>query len=62
MDIDGVFVFIGYIPQTKFLQDCVKLNHWGEIIIDSTYQTNHKGVFAAGEEFKKIPSDNHCCG
>ncbi len=53
MDIDGVFIFIGYVPQTEFLQDCVNLNQWGEIIIDNTYQTNHKGVFAAGDGIEK---------
>ncbi|NJO93095.1 MAG: FAD-dependent oxidoreductase, partial [Chloroflexia bacterium] len=53
MKIDGVFVFIGYIPQTEFLQNCVKLDTWGEIIIDNTYQTNHKGVFAAGDGIEK---------
>jgi len=52
-EIDGVFVFIGYIPQTEFLQNCVELNQWGEIIVDTTYQTNHKGVFAAGDGIEK---------
>lgn len=49
MDIDGVFIFIGYIPQTEFVKEFVKLNERSEIIVDENLQTNIKGVFAAGD-------------
>ncbi len=49
MDIDGVFIFIGYIPQTEFVKEIVKLNERGEILVDENFQTNIKGVFAAGD-------------
>ncbi len=53
MNIGGVFIFIGYIPQTKFVADMVKLNKGGEIVVDENFQTNIKGVFAAGDSIEK---------
>jgi len=49
MKISGVFIFIGYEPQTEFLKGKVELNQWGEIIVDQNLQTNIEGVFAAGD-------------
>lgn len=51
--IDGVFIFIGYVPNTEFLQGKVELNKWQEIVIDSDMQTNVKGIFAAGDSVAK---------
>lgn len=46
----GVFVNVGWSPATGFLKDFVKLNDYGEIIIDpKTNQTSMSGVFAAGD-------------
>ncbi|MEN8122604.1 MAG: thioredoxin-disulfide reductase [Bacteroidota bacterium] len=53
MNIEGVFIFIGYVPQTKFVENFVKLNERGEIIIDKNYQTNIEGVYAAGDSIEK---------
>lgn len=53
MKIDGVFIFIGYIPNTEFLQDMIELNKYGEITVDSNYATNVKGVYAAGDSIAK---------
>lgn len=49
MDIDGVFIFIGYSPNTKSISDFIKLNENGEIIVDTDLKTNISGVFAAGD-------------
>jgi thioredoxin reductase (NADPH) len=48
-EIDGVFIFIGYVPNTEFLQGKVELNSWGEIKVDDELQTNIPGVYAAGD-------------
>lgn len=46
----GIFVNVGWAPATGFLKDFVKLNDYGEIIIDpKTNQTSVSGVFAAGD-------------
>jgi len=48
-NIDGVFIFIGYQPNTESLKDYIKLNDKLEIIVDADMKTNIKGVFAAGD-------------
>ena len=47
--VDGVFVFIGYVPNTIALKDLVDLNDKLEIIVNEDKQTNIPGVFAAGD-------------
>lgn len=49
-DTDGVFVFIGLDPNTKFLRDSsIELDEIGMIVTDGTLQTTMPGVFAAGD-------------
>lgn len=50
---DGAFVFIGYVPNTEFLQGKVNLNQWGEIIVNGDMLTNIEGVYAAGDSTAK---------
>ena len=45
----GVFVFVGYAPDTKSLQGVVKLDEKGYIVTDQTQKTNVDGVYAAGD-------------
>jgi thioredoxin reductase (NADPH) len=47
--IDGVFVNIGHLPQTEFLQGTVDLDSDGYIVTDSRLRTNVPGIFAAGD-------------
>ncbi len=49
MNIDGVFIFIGYLPNTESLHKIINLNERNEIIVDADIKTNIKGVFAAGD-------------
>ena len=53
MDIDGVFILIGYVPSTEIVKGIVKLNDQNEIITDENLQTNLTGVFAAGDSRAK---------
>lgn len=53
MNIDGVFIFIGYVPNTEKLKGIVELNQWNEIIVDKNMATNIPGVFAAGDSIAK---------
>jgi len=46
---DGVFVYIGYIPKTDFLDKGLKLDGQGYIVTDENLKTNLDGVFAAGD-------------
>jgi len=53
LPIDGVFIFIGYIPNTEFLEGKVALSEWKEIIVDADMQTSIRGIFAAGDSINK---------
>ncbi len=50
IDCDGVFIFVGMIPNTKFLEGFVELDESGFIKCEPIYlKTNVPGVFAAGD-------------
>lgn len=46
---EGVFIFVGHIPNSKVFGDQVATNDAGYIITDQRYRTSVDGVFAAGE-------------
>jgi NADH-dependent peroxiredoxin subunit F len=47
--LDGVFVQIGLVPNTDWLDDSVNRTRYGEIIVDGHGATTMEGVFAAGD-------------
>lgn len=49
LELDGVFVQIGLLPNTEWLKDSIELSPRGEIVIDERAQTSIPGVFAAGD-------------
>ena len=49
LKINGVFVFVGYMPNTSMLQGIVALNERQEIVVDGNMMTSIPGVFAAGD-------------
>ena len=49
IELAGVFVQIGLIPNTEFLKGTIELSQFGEIIIDAKGHTNQPGIFAAGD-------------
>ena len=49
LDLDGIFVQIGLLPNTDWLDGTVELSPRGEIVIDDRGQTSVPGVFAAGD-------------
>jgi alkyl hydroperoxide reductase subunit F len=49
IDLEGVFVQIGLLPNTDWLKGTVNLSKFGEIEIDAKGQTSVPGVFAAGD-------------
>ncbi len=46
---DGVFVFIGITPNTRWLKEFLKLDERGFIVTEPAFQTSLTGVFAAGD-------------
>lgn len=49
IELDGIFVQIGLVPNTDWLDKTVERNNLGEIIIDNHGATNVPGVFGAGD-------------
>jgi NADH-dependent peroxiredoxin subunit F len=49
LDVAGVFVQIGLVPNTDWLKGTVKLSPRGEVEVDARGQTSVPGVFAAGD-------------
>ncbi|MBS0506556.1 MAG: alkyl hydroperoxide reductase subunit F [Proteobacteria bacterium] len=49
VELAGIFVQIGLLPNTDWLKGAVELSKFGEVIIDARGQTNLPGVFAAGD-------------
>ena len=58
VDLDGVFVQIGLLPNTEWLAGSIELSPRGEVVIDDHGRTSVPGVFAAGDcttvPFKQI--------
>ena len=58
VDLAGVFVQIGLVPNTEWLRGTVELSKYGEIVVDAKGATSVPGVFAAGDAtttpFKQI--------
>lgn len=49
VELQGVFVQIGLVPNTDWLADTVERTRMGEIVVDSHGATSVPGVFAAGD-------------
>jgi alkyl hydroperoxide reductase subunit F len=49
LDVEGVFILIGLVPNTEWLPNGIEKTAMGEIIVDSRGATNIPGVFAAGD-------------
>lgn len=49
LDLDGVFVQIGLLPNSACVKDLLETNRFGEIVVDDKCRTNVKGIYAAGD-------------
>ena len=58
VELEGVFVQIGLVPNSEWLKGTLELSRHGEIVVDARGQTSVPGVFAAGDvttvPFKQI--------
>lgn len=58
VELEGVFVQIGLVPNTEWLKGTLELTRFGEIVVDAKGATSVPGVFAAGDvttvPFKQI--------
>ena len=49
VELEGIFVQIGLLPNSEWLKGTLELSRFGEIIVDAKGQTSVPGVFAAGD-------------
>ena len=62
LDVTGVFVEIGLVPNSDMVKDLVKLNQIGEVPVNSSCETEIPGLFAAGDVTDCAgKTDCHCC-
>ena len=58
LELDGVFVQIGLLPNSQFVKGIVETNKFGEIVVDAKGHTSVPGIYAAGDvttiPFKQI--------
>lgn len=48
-ELDGIFVQIGLVPNSSFIEGVVELSKHGEIVVDERGQTSEDGIFACGD-------------
>lgn len=53
LEVAGVFIYIGYRPNSDMFKDLNITNMEGHIIVDENFETNIEGVFAIGDVIKK---------
>lgn len=50
LDVEGVFIEIGSVPNSEMVKGLVELDRWGQVVIDSKHaSTSTPGIFAAGD-------------
>ncbi len=49
LDIDGMFIAVGLIPQNEIFSSIVKLNDYGYVDSDEACMTTAQGIFVAGD-------------
>lgn len=49
IEVQGVFVAVGTVPQSDLVKDLVKIDEYGYIITDKNMQTNVPGIYAVGD-------------
>ena len=54
VDLDGCFLFIGYLPNTQLFENLVRLDSRGYILTNEEMETSQPGIFAAGDVRSKV--------
>ena len=49
VELDGIFVQIGLVPNSQFLVNVVELTSHGEIVVNENGETSEKGIYACGD-------------
>jgi thioredoxin reductase (NADPH) len=61
--VDGVFIYVGFLPNTQFLKGFLELDKDGYIITDEDMRTSKEGIYAVGDvRSKKVRQISVACG
>lgn len=55
LDVQGIYVRVGLVPNTKFLEGLLDLSHGGQIQVDVNMATAVPGIYAAGDVRENSP-------
>lgn len=53
LEVDGLFIYVGFVPGTKFADDLKITDDEGYIIVDNRFESKRKGIYAVGDIIKK---------
>lgn len=53
LEVDGLFVYVGFVPGTKFATELEITDKDGYILVDKNFETKVKGIYAVGDIIKK---------
>ncbi len=63
LEVSGVFIYVGFLPNSKFLEGVVELDNSGYVITDENMQASLPGVYAIGDiRSKKVRQIDTACG
>ncbi|MGB9606925.1 MAG: thioredoxin-disulfide reductase [bacterium] len=61
--VDGVFIYVGFLPNTQFLKGFLELDKDGYILTDEEMRTSRAGIYAVGDvRSKKVRQISVACG
>ncbi len=53
LPVDGLFVYIGFVPKTEFAKKLNITNEEGYVLVNSKYESKVNGIYAVGDIIKK---------
>jgi len=63
IDVSGVFIYAGFLPNSKFLEGIAELDDFGYIITNDEMETSTPGIYAVGDiRSKKVRQIDVACG
>jgi len=63
IDVSGVFIYAGFVPDSKFLEGIIELDDRGYIMTNDEMETSVPGIYAAGDiRAKKVCQIDVACG
>ncbi|MDR3047258.1 MAG: alkyl hydroperoxide reductase subunit F [Bacteroidales bacterium] len=49
INLEGIFIQIGLLPNSELVKEVVETNRFGEVVVDDHCRTNQAGIYAAGD-------------